>query len=118
MTRARTYLEIRKMDDRLEKEAALQSLSIHSEELVLSCKENVDMLDAFEELDIITEDEKDNANDSEDYSSVMDKLRAKVEGDPSFFGSFCQHIKKVEDLGSLAESLLGELHTLNPQHAS
>lgn len=96
------------MDDRLEREAALQSLSIHSEELVRSCKENVDMLEAFEELEIITEDEKDDANDSEDYSSVMDKLRAKIEGDPSFFESFCQHIKKVDELESLADKLLGE----------
>ena len=96
------------MDDRLEREAALQSLSIHSEELIRSCKENVDMLEAFEELEIITEDEKDDANDSEDYSSVMDKLRAKVEGDPSFFESFCQHIKKVDELENLADKLLGE----------
>ena len=96
------------MDDRLEREAALQSLSIHSEELVRSCKENVDMLEAFEELEIITEDEKDDANDSEDYSSVMDKLRAKVKDDPSFFESFCQQIKKVDELENLADRLLGE----------
>ena len=102
------------MDDRFEKEAALHSLSIHSEELVSSCRENVDVLDAFEDLEIITEDEKDDANESEDYSIVMDKLRAKVEGDPSFFESFCQHIKKVDELESLADSLLGEFtHFLN-----
>lgn len=99
------------MDDRLEREAALQSLSVHSEELLRSCKENVDMLDALEELEIITEDEKDDANDSEDYSSVMDKLRVKIEGDPSFYDSFCLHIKKVEELESLADSLLGEFST-------
>ena len=98
------------MDDRLEREAALQSLSIHSEELLRSCIENADMLDAFEELEIITEDEKDDANDSEDYSSVMDKLRAKVEGDPNFFERFCLHIRKVEELESIADSLLGEFN--------
>ena len=95
------------MDDRLEREAALQSLSIHSEELLRSCKENVDMLDAFEDLEIITEDEKDDANDNGDYSSVMDKLRAKVEGDPSFFERFCLQIKKLDELESLADNLLG-----------
>ena len=102
------------MDDRLEREAALRSLSIHSEELVSSCRENVDVLDAFEDLGIITEDEKDDANESEDYSIVMDNLRAKVEGDPSFFESFCQHIKNVDELESLADNLLGEFtHFLN-----
>ena len=99
------------MDDRLEREAALKSLSIHNEELLQSCKDNADMLDAFEELEIITEEEKDDVNamdDSEGYGSVIDKLRTKIsEGDPSFFVKFCQHIKKVDELESLAESLLG-----------
>lgn len=98
------------MDDRLEREAALCSLSIHSEELLRSCKENVDMLDTLEELEIITENEKDDANDSEDYSSVVDKLVTKIEGDPGFFENFCLHIKKVEELESLADSLLGEFN--------
>ncbi len=97
-----------KMDDRLEIEAALHSLSIHNEELLRSCKENVDMLDTFEELEIITEDEKDDVNDSENYSRVIDKLRTKIEADPSFFVTFCQHIKKMEELENLADRLLGE----------
>ena len=102
------------MDDRLEREAALHSLSIHNEELLQSCKDNADMLDAFEELEIITEEEKDDVNDSdnEDYGSVIDKLRAKIEADPNFFVRFCQHTKKVEDLESLAESLLGEFNCI------
>ena len=42
------YSADRKMDDvDLWKEAALQSLSIHSEELLRSCIGNVDMLDAL-----------------------------------------------------------------------
>ena len=97
-----------KMDDRLEKEAALRSLSVYSEELLDSCKDSVDLLDALEELAIITEDEKDDANDSEDYSSVVDKLATKIEDDPSFFESFCLHIKKVEELERLADRLLGK----------
>ena len=105
------------MDDRLEREAALHSLSIHSEDLLRSCKENVDMLDSFEELEIITEEEKDDVNDSENYSSVIDKLRTKIDDDPSFFESFCQHIKKVDELGSLADSLLGEFNFVRvPNH--
>ncbi len=51
------------MDDHLERDAALQCLSYHNEELLRSCKGDVDMLDVFEELEIITEEEKDN-NDS------------------------------------------------------
>ena len=96
------------MDDRLEREAALHSLSVHSEELLRSCKKDVDMLDSFEDLGIITEDEKDEANDSGDYASLVDKLRAKIDADPSFFESFCRHIKKVDELKSLADRLLSK----------
>ena len=96
------------MDDRLEREAALRSLSVHGEELLRSCEMNVDMLDSFEEMEIITEDEKDDANDSGDYGRVIDKLRTKIDADPSFFESFCRHIKKVDELKSLADKLLGK----------
>lgn len=96
------------MDDRQERKAALESLSCHKNEIFTLCKETVDMLDAFEELKIISEEEKEDANDREDYSDVVKKLQSKIENDPNFFEHFCSHIQNMGDLKQLAEHLLGE----------
>ena len=100
------------MDDRLERDAALTALSCYREEIIVSCKDGVDLLDVFEELKIITEEEKDDANDREDYGCVMDKLREKIDTDPNFLVEFCCHIQQVEELRSLAGKLRGK-HTVD-----
>ena len=102
------------MDDRLERDAALTALSCYREEIIVSCKDGVDLLDVFEELKIITEEEKDDANDREDYGCVMDKLREKIDTDPNFLvDSFCRRIRQVEELSSLAGKLVGKLTVEN-----
>ena len=102
------------MDDRREREAALIAFSSHSEEIIGLCKDGVDLLDVFEELKIITEEEKDDANDREDYDCVMDKLREKIDTDPNFLvDSFCRRIRQVEELSSLAGKLVGKLTVEN-----
>lgn len=102
------------MDDRLDREAALHSLSMHREEIAGICENTVEVLDAFEQLEIITRDEKDHANESEDYSTVLRKLSERMNSNPSFFVEFCSHL---QDLGasegepsitSLAKNLVGE----------
>ena len=97
------------MDDRLEREAALSTLSSLDEEIHRLCVESVEMLDAFQELNIISQDEKDDANENEDYGDVLKKLREKVVADPSFIVMFCSHIKQVEELSDLAKRLSGKL---------
>ena len=97
------------MDDRLEREAALYALSVLNEEVLTSCQEDVEMLDALEELGIITGEEKDDANENEEYGGVIEKLRGKIDADPCFFVEFCRHIQPLEELQSLAKRLLGEL---------
>ena len=96
------------MDDRQEREAALESLSSHSHDVLSLCSDSVEMLDAFEELAIIDEEEKEDANDNEDYGGVIKKLHARVEEDPSFFLEFCRHIQNKDDLAGLAQKLLGK----------
>lgn len=95
------------MDDRQERLAALNTLSSFEKEITSSCNESFDMLEAFENLEIITEEEKDDANDEQDYSGVMDKLRTKVDSDPNFFVEFCRHIQRSDELSELAGKLLG-----------
>lgn len=97
------------MDDRKERQAALDTLSSFESNIISSCKESFDMLEAFEKLEIITEEEKDDANDEQDYSSVIDKLRTKVESDPNFFVKFCCYIQSSEELSMLAKELLGRI---------
>ena len=96
------------MDDRHERRAALDSLSEHYSDIATACKETVEMLDALEEFDIIDEEEKEDANDTEDYSSVIEKLQEKVNGDPNFFVEFFRHIQSNNDLRYLGEILLGK----------
>lgn len=99
------------MDDRQEREAALHSLSQHEKEILELCEDTVEVLDALEELEIITREEKDDANDSEDYSTVLSKLNERMSSNPSFFVDFCCHLQRLgeSNVTSLAESLLGEL---------
>lgn len=97
------------MDDRLEREAALSALSSLDEEILRLCEESVEMLDAFQELKIISQDEKDDANENEDYDHALKKLREKVVADPNFIVVFCNHIKHVKELSDFAKRLNGKL---------
>ena len=97
----------------MEREAALHSLSIHEEELLELCKDTVEVLDAFQELEIITQEEKDDANDSEDYSTVLAKLSERMNDNPSSFVNFCYRLRDLgeSNVTSTADSLLGEPYT-------
>ena len=97
------------MDDRLERQAALESLCRYNDEIIGLCKSSVDMLDAFEQLGVITEEEKDDANDTEDYSGAIAKLRDKIQKDPNFFVAFFSHIQGVSDLRSLGIEIQGRV---------
>ena len=108
----------RKMDDRNERKAALDALCNHYSDIAAACKENVDVLNAFEDFDIIDEEEKEDANDTEDYSSVIEKLQEKVNGDPNFFVEFFRHIQSKADLHDLGKTLLGECTHLHPPCSS
>lgn len=96
------------MDDRVDREAALYALSSYKEEILGLCRDCVEALDAFEELNVITTDEKDVAYEREDFTCVITKLTEKIKQDPGFFVEFCLHIKKIEELSSIADILLGE----------
>ena len=102
------------MDDRLEKQAALAAISGHKGEILRCCDDAVDLLDALEELEVMSQEEKDNANEHEDYELVVPRLTQKIEIDPSFFNRFCHHIHVTQnkELSSLAEGLVGELTQL------
>ena len=97
------------MDDRLEREAALSALSSFYEEILRLCEEGVEILDAFQELNIISQDEKDDANENEEYDDALEKLKERVYKDPNFIVVFCSHIKKVKELTDLAKRLSGKL---------
>ena len=101
------------MDDRQERQAALESLCRYNDEIIGSCKSSADMLDAFEQLGVITEEEKDDANDTEDYSGAISKLKEKIDEDPNFFVVFCRHIQSEDDLSGLARNLLGRYSSLH-----
>ena len=98
------------MDDRQEREAALYSLSKYNEEILRLCEDSVEVLDAFEVLEIISTEEKDDANANDDYSTVLGKLSERMDNNPSFFVDFCCHLQGLGEssIKSLAESLLGE----------
>jgi hypothetical protein len=96
------------MDDRVERDAALCAVSSYEEEILRLCGEYEEAMDAFEELGIITIGEKDEANEAEEFTCVITKLREKITLDPGFFVQFCRHIKKIEGLSSIADTLLGE----------
>ena len=101
------------MDDRFERQAALAAISSHKDEILRFCQEDVDLLDALEELTVITQEEKDKANESDKYGLVIPKLEEKINLDPSFFIKFCHHISQnnqKKDLLNLAKSLVGELN--------
>ena len=98
------------MDDRFERQAALAAISSHKDEILSSCQEDVDLLDALEELTVITQNEKDKANESDEYGLVIPRLEEKIDLDPGFFNKFCHHISQKKELLNLAKSLVGELN--------
>ena len=96
------------MDDRHERKAALDSLGEHYSEIETACRENVELMETFEEFDLINEEEKEDANDKDDYTDVIEKLQEKINVDPNFFVEFFRHIQSKDDLRYLGETLLGE----------
>lgn len=97
------------MDDRLEKEAALCSLSRLSNEILKACQDVDEMLDALEDLKVINKEEKNDANKKDDYTGVIEKFRQKIDSDPSFFTDFCCHITGVQELSDIAVRLVGKI---------
>lgn len=100
----------RGMDDRMEREAAQYSISVHREDILELCDDSVELLDAFEQLNIITTEEKDDANANEDYDAVLGRLSERMDSDPEFFVDFCRYLKSLEESSAkiLADSLLRE----------
>ena len=96
------------MDDRVEKQAALNAISRHEDKILRCCEDAVDLLDALEELMVISQEEKDYANENEKYGLVVRRLKETIENDPSFFNRFCHHITQKKDLSSIAASLVGK----------
>lgn len=96
------------MDDRVERVAALYALSSYEGEILELCGDCVEAMDAFEELNIITTEQKDAAYEDGDFTCVITKLREKINADPGFFVDICRHIKQIEELSSIADTLLGE----------
>lgn len=98
------------MDDRQERKGALNSLSFHMSKILDLCKNNADMLEALEELEIISEEEMEDANDREDYGTVLEKLRSKIDKDPNFIVEFCRRLQSLDDdeLAGLGKNILGE----------
>ncbi len=96
------------MDDRVDREAALYALSSYQEEILRLCGDCVETLDAFEELSIITTKEKDDAYETERFTDAIAKLTEKIKADSGFFVEFCRHIKQIDELRGIADTLLGE----------
>ena len=110
LTYARVHQRyIGEMDDRLEREAALGALSSLNEEILKLCEEGVEMLDAFQELDVISQGEKDDANENDDYGDALEKLKKRIDKDPNFIVVFCSHIKQVKELSDFATRLSSKL---------
>ena len=97
------------MDDRFERQAALSAITRHSEEILRCCEETVEVLDALEELNVLSLEEKDYANEENDYSEVVPRLKKNIEIDPGFFNKFCRCITQKKELSDLAKGLVGEL---------
>ena len=68
------------------------------------------MLEVLEKLEIISEEEMEDANDRGDYGAVLEKLRSKIDKDPNFIVEFCRHLQSLDDddLAGLAKNILGE----------
>lgn len=103
------------MDDRQERVAAQYSLSTHNEAILEVCEDNVELLDALEELEIITTDEKDDAFENDDYNTVLGRLSERIDSNPGYFVDFCSHLQSLGEspqssVKTLAGSLLGEPH--------
>lgn len=96
------------MDDRPERDAALLSLNSLSDRLLQACQDEDEMVDALEELEVVTRGEKNDANEAGDYTGVIEKFRRKVDRDPEFFTKFCAHIQNVEALSDILVELTSE----------
>ena len=68
------------------------------------------MLEALEKLEIISEEEMEDANDREDYGTVLEKLRSKIDKDPNFIVEFCRRLQSLDDddLIGLGKNVLGK----------
>ena len=97
------------MDDRLEREAALRSLDSLSDRILRACQDEDEMVDALEDLEVVTRGEKNDANEAGDYTGVIEKFRQRVDSDPGFFTKFCAHIQTIEALSDIAVDLTSEL---------
>lgn len=100
------------MDERVDRQAALTAIDNHCSDIRHYCQETVEMLDVLEELNIITLDEKDNANADGDYSSVIPKLKEKIKSNPHLFTTLCQLMTQNSELSRLGKDLGGKLYKL------
>lgn len=101
------------MDDRVERDAALYAIWSHEKDILDMCGDCEEAMDAFEEINIITTAEKDDAYEKDDFTCVITKLKEKINADPGFFVQFCLRIKEIEGLSSIANTLLSEFVSNN-----
>ena len=113
ITSARTLKIICEAGKMVERDAALYTISSCEKDILELCGDCVVLLDAFEDMDIITAAEKDDAYENEDFTCVIAKLKEKINADPGFFMKFCLHIKQIKGLSSIASTLLGEFFSNN-----
>ena len=97
----------------MERDAALYAISSCEKEILELCEECEEAMYAFEDLNIITTAEMDDANERDDFTCVIVKLKENINADPGFFVKFCLHIKQIEELSSIASTLLGEFVSNN-----
>ena len=97
------------MDDSKEQKAALSAISKCEKLIVDKCKDEPDILQLLFDLGVITEEEQDDANDREEYSSVLSRFKDKVKDDSTVFLNFCSKLgKNCEDVKDLVRSLQGK----------
>ena len=96
------------MDDHFDKEGPLAAITRVDEEIKRACKTTADLLDVLIVLEVINEEEQEEADSEEEYESVIDKLKGRIKDDPNFFIKFCTAIQEKASLRDLAEKLLGK----------
>ena len=97
------------MNDHFDKEGPLAAIDHLKEEITDACNaQDSNFLSVLTGLKVITEQEKEDAYCDEEYDGVLEKLKAKIKDDPSFFAKFCTTIQEKPDLKDLAARIVGE----------
>ena len=97
------------MDDHFDKEGPLAAIDRLKQEITQACNaKNSNFLSTLTRLEVITEEEQEDAFSEEEYDSVLDKLKEKIKTDPNFFAKFCTAIQEKPDLRAIAAKMIGE----------